>query len=63
MSVLLWLVDFTPNLSDIFINHALDLSLCDATVEITEDEDELLGRILLEKLQVNFKDDLQETIV
>ena len=39
MCVLLGFVNLAPNLTDVLVDHAFDLSLLDTRVEVTEDKD------------------------
>ena len=64
LSMLLRFVDLRPNIVDVFIENSLVFFKVPSTViEISQDEEKSLGRLLFEQLQIDFEDDLKETIV
>ena len=56
--VLLRLVDFSPNLLQVLVDHGLDCVELDAAVVVTQDEQQLLGRVLVKEFQVHLEDHL-----
>ena len=57
------LVDFAPYLIQILVNHRLNLIEGDAVVVVAQHEEQFLGGLLVEKLQVDLEDDFKQSII
>jgi hypothetical protein len=61
---MVWLKNFVPDALDIALEYDLDpVAIVAAVVKVTQDEQYTLCGLLVEQLQVDFKDHLQQSIV
>ena len=63
VSVLLWFVDLTPDLFEVLVDHCLDLCERNTAGVITQDEEKLLGGVLVKQFQIDLEDHLEQAVV
>lgn len=62
--VLIRLEDFTPDFLDVVLQDGFyTLSVIPAVVEVSENEKQLFGCLLIKELQVDFKYDFKQAII
>ena len=61
--ILLGLINLRPYLVQVLVQHRLESGKLDATIVVTEHEEQLLRHVLVEELEVHLEDDLEEAVI